>query len=78
MILLEDQDRLLWNREEIKEGVSLVERALSSRRVGPYSLQAAIAALHAEARTASSTDWNQIVGLYDLLLEAEPSSVVAL
>ena len=78
MILLEDQDRLLWNRERIKEGVFLVERALSSRRIGPYSLQAAIAALHAEARDASSTDWSQIVGLYDVLLEAEPSSVVAL
>ncbi|MGI8402609.1 MAG: RNA polymerase sigma factor [Gemmatimonadaceae bacterium] len=78
MILLEDQDRLLWNRERITEGVSLVERALSSRRIGPYSLQAAIAALHAEARDAPSTDWSQIVGLYDVLLEVERSSVVAL
>jgi RNA polymerase sigma-70 factor (ECF subfamily) len=78
LILLDDQDRALWNRERIKEGVSLVEKALSSRRIGPYSLQAAIAAVHAEAPDASSTDWNQIVGLYDLLLKAEPSSVIEL
>ena len=78
LVLLEDQDRSLWNRERIEEGVSLVEKALSSKRIGPYSLQAAIAALHAEARTAASTDWGQIVGLYDVLLEAVPSPVVAL
>ena len=78
LVLLEDQDRSLWNRERIEEGVSLVEKALSSNRIGPYSLQAAIAALHAEARTAASTDWGQIVGLYDVLLEAVPSPVVAL
>jgi RNA polymerase sigma-70 factor (ECF subfamily) len=78
LILLDDQDRALWNRERIKEGVSLVEKALSSRRIGPYSLQAAIAAVHAEAPDAASTDWNQIVGLYDLLLKAEPSSVIEL
>jgi RNA polymerase sigma-70 factor, ECF subfamily len=78
LILLEEQDRSLWNREQIKEGVSLVERALSSRGVGPYSLQAAIAAVHAEARDAISTDWGQIVGLYNVLLQADPSPVIAL
>jgi len=78
LILLEEQDRSLWNREQIKEGVSLVERALSSRRIGPYSLQAAIAAVHAEARDATSTDWGQIVGLYNVLLQADPSPVIAL
>jgi RNA polymerase sigma-70 factor, ECF subfamily len=78
LILLEEQDRSLWNREQIKEGVSLVEKALSSRRIGPYSLQAAIAAVHAEARDATVTDWGQIVGLYNVLLQADPSPVVAL
>jgi RNA polymerase sigma-70 factor (ECF subfamily) len=78
LILLEEQDRSLWNREQIKEGVSLVERALSSRRIGPYSLQAAIAAVHTEARDATATDWGQIVGLYNVLLQADPSPVVAL
>lgn len=78
LILLEEQDRSLWNREQIEEGVSLVERALSSRRIGPYSLQAAIAAVHAEARDASATDWGQIVGLYNVLLQADPSPVIAL
>jgi RNA polymerase sigma-70 factor (ECF subfamily) len=78
LILLEEQDRSLWNREQIKEGVSLVERALSSRRIGPYSLQAAIAAVHTEARDATATDWAQIVGLYNVLLQADPSPVVAL
>jgi RNA polymerase sigma-70 factor, ECF subfamily len=78
LILLEEQDRSLWNREQIKEGVSLVERALSSRGVGPYTLQAAIAAVHAEARDATSTDWGQIVGLYNVLLQADPSPVIAL
>ena len=78
LILLEEQDRSLWNREQIKEGVSLVERALSSRRIGPYSLQAAIAAVHAEARDGTATDWGQIVGLYNVLLQADPSPVVAL
>lgn len=78
MVLLEDQDRSLWNREQIAEGISFVETALSSRRAGAYSLQAAIAALHAEARDASSTDWQQIVRLYDLLLEVQPSPVVGL
>lgn len=78
VILLEDQDRSLWNRDQIQEGVTLVERALASRRIGPYSLQAAIAAVHAEARDTASTDWAQIVALYDLLLKAEPSAVIEL
>jgi RNA polymerase sigma-70 factor (ECF subfamily) len=78
IVLLEDQDRSLWDGERIREGISLVERALISRRIGPYSLQAAIAALHAEARDPLSTDWDQIVGLYDLLREADPSPVIDL
>lgn len=78
LILLEDQDRSLWNRDQITEGVSLVQRALSSRRVGPYTIQAAIAAVHAEAPIAAGTDWARIVGLYDLLMRASPSPVVEL
>jgi RNA polymerase sigma-70 factor (ECF subfamily) len=78
LILLDNQDRSLWNRDQISEGVALVERALSSRRFGPYTLQAAIAAVHAEAPTAAETDWAQIVGLYDLLLRVEPSPVIEL
>src|SRR5215468_4598065 len=78
IVLLDQQDRTLWNRAQITEGVVLVERALSSRRAGPYSLQAAIAALHAEARDAATTDWRQIVGLYDVLLRLDPSPVVEL
>ena len=78
LILLDDQDRSLWNREQIAEGLKLVEQALTSRRFGPYTLQAAIAAVHAEAPTAGATDWNQIVGLYDVLLRADPSPVVEL
>ena len=78
LVLLADQDRLRWNRELIAEGVTLVERALSSRRFGPYSLQAAIAAVHAEAPTPDATDWAQIVGLYDVLVRADPSPVVEL
>jgi len=78
MVLLDDQDRSLWNREHIAEGQALVERALSSRRFGPYALQAAIAALHAEASSAAATDWAQIVELYDVLLRAQPSPVVEL
>ena len=78
LVLLEDQDRSLWNREYIKEGLALVQRALSSRRFGPYTLQAAIAAVHAEASSAAATDWTQIVGLYDVLMRAEPSPVVDL
>ncbi len=78
VILLEDQDRSLWDRELIEEGNGLIERGLASRRFGPYTLQAAIAAVHAEAREASATDWTQIVGLYDVLLRANPSPVVEL
>ena len=78
LILLDDQDRSLWNREQIAEGKTLVERALSSRRFGPYTLQAAIAAVHAEASNAAMTDWAQIVGLYDLLARAEPPAVIEL
>ena len=78
LILLEAQDRSLWNRRQIDEGLSLVERALLSRQVGPYSLQAAIAAVHSEARDAASTDWPQIVGLYDVLMRLEPTPVVEL
>jgi RNA polymerase sigma-70 factor (ECF subfamily) len=78
LVLLADQDRTLWNRAQIAEGCALVERALRSRRFGPYALQAAIAAVHAEAPTAAATDWAQIVGLYDVLLRAEPSPVVEL
>jgi RNA polymerase sigma-70 factor (ECF subfamily) len=78
LILLDDQDRALWNRDQIAEGVSLVERALSSRRFGPYTVQAAIAAVHAQAPSPAATDWSQIVGLYDLLLQADPSPVVEL
>jgi RNA polymerase sigma-70 factor (ECF subfamily) len=78
LIRLEDQDRSLWNRAQIAEGAALVRRALSSRRIGPYAIQAAIAAVHAEAPTAADTDWDQIVGLYDVLMQAEPSPVVEL
>lgn len=78
LILLEQQNRALWNREQIAEGTALVERALASRQVGPYTIQAAIAAVHAEAPDAADTDWNQIVGLYDVLLRAESSPVVEL
>jgi RNA polymerase sigma-70 factor (ECF subfamily) len=78
VVLLEDQDRSLWNREQIAEGVQLVERALASRRFGPYTLQAAISAVHAEAPTAAATDWAEIVGLYDALLRLDPSPVIEL
>jgi RNA polymerase sigma-70 factor (ECF subfamily) len=78
LVLLQDQDRSLWNGEQIQEGLAFVERALSSRRFGPYTLQAAIAAVHAEATTAAATDWRQIVGLYDVLLRVEASPVVEL
>ncbi len=78
LVLLEDQDRSLWNRDLIVEGQALVERAFSSRRIGPYTLQAAIAAVHAEAPNAAATDWTEIVGLYDVLMCASPSPVVAL
>jgi RNA polymerase sigma-70 factor (ECF subfamily) len=78
LVLLEDQDRTLWNRSQITEGLSLVERALSSSRSGPYTLQAAIAAVHAQASYATETDWAQIVTLYDLLLQLNPSPVIEL
>ena len=78
LVLLEDQDRQAWNQEMIREGIALVERALPARRPGPYALQAAISAVHAEAAEAAATDWTQIVGLYDLLLRLEASPVVEL
>jgi RNA polymerase sigma-70 factor (ECF subfamily) len=77
-VLLEDQDRSLWNRDYIRDGLALIRRALGSRRFGPYTLQAAIAAVHAEAPNAAATDWAQIVELYGLLARAEPSPVVEL
>ncbi len=78
LVLLEHQDRTQWNRALIAEGVALVERALGTRRIGPYALQAAISAVHAEAPAAAATDWAEIVGLYDVLLRLEPSPVVEL
>jgi RNA polymerase sigma-70 factor (ECF subfamily) len=78
LVLLDEQDRSLWNREQIAEGAGLVERALSSRRFGPYTLQAAIAAVHAESPGAATTDWRQIAGLYDVLRRLDPSPVVEL
>jgi RNA polymerase sigma-70 factor (ECF subfamily) len=78
VILLDDQDRSLWNRELIAEGLENVERGLGSRRFGPYTIQAAIAAVHAEAADAGATDWTQIVGLYDVLLRADPTPVIEL
>lgn len=78
LIPLEEQDRSRWNSAQIQEGVALVERAFASRSVGPYVLQAAIAAVHAEASSSAATDWSEIVGLYDVLLRAEPSPVIEL
>jgi len=82
LILLENQDRALWSREQIADGVALLEKALGygqkSRRFGPYTLQAAIAAVHAEAESVARTDWRQIVALYDQLLRVQPSPVVQL
>ncbi|QHC97237.1 RNA polymerase subunit sigma-24 [Pseudomonas sp. R84] len=78
LVLLDDQDRALWDAGLIAEGCALVERALTKRRFGPYCLQAAIAAVHAEAPSAGETDWEQIVGLYDVLLRAVPSPVIEL
>jgi RNA polymerase sigma-70 factor (ECF subfamily) len=78
LILLDEQDRSLWNREQIQEGLALVDQALASRRFGPYTLQAAIAAVHAEAATAAGTDWRQIIGIYDVLLRLETSPVIEL
>jgi RNA polymerase sigma-70 factor (ECF subfamily) len=78
LVLLADQDRSLWNRAQIAEGSALVERALSSRRFGPYTLQAAIAAVHADATTAAATDWREIVELYSLLIRIDSSPVIQL
>jgi len=78
LILLENQDRLLWNREQIAEGLVLLEKALTSQRFGAYTLQAAIAAVHAQAKSVATTDWSQIVALYDGLLRIQPSPVVQL
>jgi RNA polymerase sigma-70 factor (ECF subfamily) len=78
LILLEHQDRSLWNREQIAEGLALLEKALTSRHFGSYTLQAAIAAVHAEAESAAATDWRQVVALYDRLLRIHPSPVVQL
>jgi RNA polymerase sigma-70 factor (ECF subfamily) len=78
LVLLDDQDRSAWDRDMIVEGVTLVERAMRSRQFGPYTLQAAIAAVHAEAPSSAETDWSEIVGLYDVLLRADPSPVIEL
>lgn len=78
LVLLEQQDRALWNKEQIAEGVALVEKALASQSFGPYTLQAAIAAVHAEADSAAATDWRQIVMLYDRLLSIQRSPVIEL
>ena len=78
LILLEDQDRSLWNQNQISEGASLVQRALSMGQVGPYTIQAAIASVHAQAASSAATDWAQIVRLYDMLLQTNPSPVVEL
>jgi RNA polymerase sigma-70 factor (ECF subfamily) len=78
IVLLDDQDRSTWDRELIEEGAALVETALASRRIGPYALQAAISAVHAETDDASATDWAQIVGLYDVLMRVAPSPVIDL
>ena len=78
LILLENQDRSLWNREQIAEGMAMVEKALQSRRFGAYTLQAAIAAVHAEAESVAATDWRQIVALYNQLARMQPSPVVYL
>lgn len=78
LVLLDDQNRSIWNRNQIAEGRALVERALAERRIGPYTLQAAIAAVHADAPSADKTDWSQIVALYDVLARVEPSPVIEL
>jgi RNA polymerase sigma-70 factor, ECF subfamily len=78
MILLNEQDRTLWDRAQITEGLRLIQQALASRRFGPYTIQAAIAAVHARATTADTTDWNQIVALYDILIQADPSPIIEL
>jgi RNA polymerase sigma-70 factor (ECF subfamily) len=78
LVLLDEQDRSLWNREYITEGAALVRSAFTSQRIGPYAIQAAIAAVHAEAPRPEDTDWSEVVGLYDLLLRLTPSPIVAL
>jgi RNA polymerase sigma-70 factor (ECF subfamily) len=78
LILLEEQDRSLWNHDFIEEGSALVQRALAAGRIGTYTIQAAIAAVHANAADSAATDWTRIVGLYDMLLRAEPSPVIGL
>ncbi len=78
LVLLEDQDRSLWNRQQIAEGTELVQRALGTAQVGPYTIQAAIASVHAAAESPSDTDWGQIISLYDVLLSAQPSPVIEL
>ena len=78
VVLLDEQDRSLWNREQIAEGTALVQRALAAGPVGPYTLQASIAAVHADARDSATTDWRQIVGLYEVLARIDPSPVVDL
>src|SRR5262249_5328077 len=78
LVVLDEQDRSLWNQPQIKEGSALVERALASRRFGPYTLQAAIAAVHSQAKRADATNWSEIVGLYDVLMRVNPSPVVEL
>ena len=78
LILLEHQDRSLWNKDQIAEGISLTESALASRRYGAFTLQAAIAAIHAKSSSAATTDWRQITLLYDRLLQIQPSPVVEL
>ena len=78
VVLLDAQDRSRWDQLLIVEGIALVERALVARPLGPYAIQAAIAAVHAEARTAEATDWSQIVGLYDVLLQADSSPIIEL
>ncbi|HTC77640.1 MAG: RNA polymerase subunit sigma-24 [Acidobacteria bacterium] len=78
IVLLEEQDRSRWHRDQIAEGLELVENALARGARGPYALQAAIAALHAQAKSAQATDWHQIAALYELLLQAQPSPVIEL
>jgi RNA polymerase sigma-70 factor (ECF subfamily) len=78
LVLLDEQDRTLWNRHYIAEGSALVEQALSSRRFGSYTLQAAIAAVHANTPSAEATNWTEIVGLYDVLLNINPSPIIEL
>jgi RNA polymerase sigma-70 factor (ECF subfamily) len=78
LVLLDEQDRSLWNHEQIEQGAALVERSLASRRFGPYTLQAAIAAVHAQASSGDATDWDEIVGLYDALVRIDPSPIIEL